>query len=56
MKDSKYNEVVLQYNRAITYDPKNPKFYCNRAEFDLYEMHYLEKMPETLKMAETIKN
>lgn len=31
MKDGKYNEALLQYNRAITYDPKNPIFYCNRA-------------------------
>uniref|UniRef100_A0A1A9V6Z1 SGTA homodimerisation domain-containing protein n=1 Tax=Glossina austeni TaxID=7395 RepID=A0A1A9V6Z1_GLOAU len=31
MKEGKYNEALLQYNRAITYDPKNPIFYCNRA-------------------------
>lgn len=31
MKDCKYNEALLQYNRAITFDPKNPIFYCNRA-------------------------
>jgi len=31
MKDGKYNEALLQYNRAITFDPKNPIFYCNRA-------------------------
>ncbi|XP_017063903.2 small glutamine-rich tetratricopeptide repeat-containing protein beta [Drosophila eugracilis] len=31
MKECKYNEALLQYNRAITFDPKNPIFYCNRA-------------------------
>ncbi|KAH8298363.1 hypothetical protein KR018_008093 [Drosophila ironensis] len=31
MKDCKYNEALLQYNRAIAFDPKNPIFYCNRA-------------------------
>jgi len=31
MKDGKYNEALLQYNRAITFDPKNPIYYCNRA-------------------------
>ncbi|XP_043641546.1 small glutamine-rich tetratricopeptide repeat-containing protein beta [Drosophila teissieri] len=31
MKESKYNEALLQYNRAIAFDPKNPIFYCNRA-------------------------
>lgn len=31
MKNGRYNEALLQYNRAITYDPKNPIFYCNRA-------------------------
>ncbi|EDW04115.1 small glutamine-rich tetratricopeptide repeat-containing protein beta [Drosophila grimshawi] len=31
MKDGKFNEALLQYNRAITFDPKNPIFYCNRA-------------------------
>lgn len=31
MKEGKYNEALLQYNRAITFDPKNPIFYCNRA-------------------------
>lgn len=31
MKDGKYNEALLQYNRAIAFDPKNPIFYCNRA-------------------------
>lgn len=31
MKNCRYNEALLQYNRAITYDPKNPIFYCNRA-------------------------
>lgn len=31
MKECKYNEALLQYNRAIAFDPKNPIFYCNRA-------------------------
>jgi len=31
MKENKYNEALLQYNRAIAFDPKNPIFYCNRA-------------------------
>ncbi|XP_004519427.1 small glutamine-rich tetratricopeptide repeat-containing protein beta [Ceratitis capitata] len=31
MKDGKYNEALLQYNRAISFDPKNPIYYCNRA-------------------------
>lgn len=31
MKEGKYNEALLQYNRAVTFDPKNPIFYCNRA-------------------------
>ncbi|XP_068140527.1 small glutamine-rich tetratricopeptide repeat-containing protein beta [Drosophila tropicalis] len=31
MKECKYNEALLQYNRAITFDPKNPIYYCNRA-------------------------
>lgn len=31
MKEGKYNEALIQYNRALTFDPKNPIFYCNRA-------------------------
>lgn len=31
MKEGKYNEALLYYNRAINFDPKNPIFYCNRA-------------------------
>ncbi|XP_067622264.1 small glutamine-rich tetratricopeptide repeat-containing protein beta [Eurosta solidaginis] len=31
MKNGKYNEALLQYNKAITFDPKNPIYYCNRA-------------------------
>lgn len=31
MKEGKYNEALLQYNRAICFDPKNEIFYCNRA-------------------------
>lgn len=31
MKEGKYQEALIQYNRALTFDPKNPIFYCNRA-------------------------
>lgn len=31
MKDGKYNEALLRYNSAISFDPKNPIYYCNRA-------------------------
>ncbi|XP_055838204.1 small glutamine-rich tetratricopeptide repeat-containing protein beta [Episyrphus balteatus] len=31
MKEGKYHEALIQYNRALTFDPKNPIFYCNRA-------------------------
>lgn len=31
MKEGKFQEALLQYNRSITYDPTNPVFYCNRA-------------------------
>ncbi|XP_036335297.1 small glutamine-rich tetratricopeptide repeat-containing protein beta [Rhagoletis pomonella] len=31
MKDGKYNEALLKYNSAISFDPKNPIYYCNRA-------------------------
>ncbi|XP_055383942.1 small glutamine-rich tetratricopeptide repeat-containing protein beta [Condylostylus longicornis] len=31
MKEGKFQEAFLQYNRAITYDPTNPVFYSNRA-------------------------
>ncbi|XP_011199887.1 small glutamine-rich tetratricopeptide repeat-containing protein beta [Bactrocera dorsalis] len=31
MKEGKYNEALLQYNRAISFDPRNAIYYCNRA-------------------------
>lgn len=31
MRDGKYYEALLQYTRAIMYDPRNPILYCNRA-------------------------
>ncbi|XP_055690360.1 small glutamine-rich tetratricopeptide repeat-containing protein beta [Lutzomyia longipalpis] len=31
MKEEKYQEALLSYNRAICCDPRNPIFYCNRA-------------------------
>lgn len=31
MKEGKYHEALISYNRALTFDPKNPIFYCNRA-------------------------
>ncbi|XP_054082407.1 small glutamine-rich tetratricopeptide repeat-containing protein beta [Zeugodacus cucurbitae] len=31
MKEGKYNEAMLQYNRAICFDPRNAIYYCNRA-------------------------
>lgn len=31
MREEKYQEALRAYNRAITLDPTNPVFYCNRA-------------------------
>lgn len=31
MKDEKYNEALIAYNKAISIDATNPVFYCNRA-------------------------
>jgi len=31
MEEGKYYEALLQYNRAIAFNPKNPIYYCNRA-------------------------
>jgi small glutamine-rich tetratricopeptide repeat-containing protein alpha len=31
MKDEKYSDALVMYNRAITIDASNPVFYCNRA-------------------------
>lgn len=31
MKEEKYNEALVAYNRALSIDATNPVFYCNRA-------------------------
>lgn len=31
MKEEKYNEALVAYNRALCIDATNPVFYCNRA-------------------------
>lgn len=31
MKEEKYNEALVAYNRAISINATNPVFYCNRA-------------------------
>lgn len=31
MKEEKYNEALIAYNRAVSIDATNPVFYCNRA-------------------------
>lgn len=31
MKEEKYNEALIAYNKAISIDATNPVFYCNRA-------------------------
>lgn len=50
MKQEKYNEALVAYNRAISIDATNPVFYCNRAAA-YSRLGDFQKSAEDCKMA-----